>query len=85
MKPTRQDLVLELIRVGITRATAEALVQHHDASDIKRRLQYLDWKLRHHSNITDKAAWLVACIKGQWTIPSTATTWYQQYKDHIKS
>jgi hypothetical protein len=63
-------LVMELIKHGMTKATAVELVQKHPAELIERQIEYIDWLTKKKPDkIGEPGAYLVAAIKADYAPP----------------
>ena len=69
----------ELLRRGVTKATAVELVAHYPPERITTQLEYLDWNLAQgKKKISDPAAYLVKAIQKDYAAPNGFVSKAQQ-------
>lgn len=68
--PEPPELVQELIRRGVTPATAEELVRDHAEEKIRAQMERLDWLVeKRPAKVDDPAAYLVGAIRNDYAAP----------------
>jgi hypothetical protein len=79
--PEPTPLAAELVKRGVTKATADKLVQRHQAGVIEAQLEAFDWLMRKKpEKIGEPGGYLVDAIKQDYAAPKGFTSKAEQQK-----